>query len=170
MSSILPPGCEIVTRSKGVELLKPGQITFCVLSRNASNEPNRLVSASIGLAVPADKNAHGYLSEHHAFGKTEDETGDYSEDLAASMLASTLGIEFNVEQSWSELEQLFKISGKIVKTTNITQSAVCDKNGLWTSVVAAAVFCEINNGSAFGQVPSQAAGQSAGQAPGQTVL
>ncbi|PIZ91911.1 arginine decarboxylase, pyruvoyl-dependent, partial [Candidatus Micrarchaeota archaeon CG_4_10_14_0_2_um_filter_55_9] len=146
VSSILPPGCEILSKAKGVELLKPGQITFCVMSRNESNEPNRLISASVGLAAPADKSTYGYLSEHHAFGQSDEDAGEYAEDMAASMLAGTLGIDFDINQSWDEREQQFKISGKIVKTTNATQSAVCDKTGLWTSVIAVAVFCKMDEG------------------------
>ncbi|MEW5955061.1 MAG: arginine decarboxylase, pyruvoyl-dependent [Candidatus Micrarchaeota archaeon] len=140
VSSILPPGCETIPQKNGLEYLRPGQIAFVVMSRNASNEPNRLIAASIGAAIPSEKTAHGYLSEHHSFGQTEEKAGEYAEDLAASMLASTLGIEFDADQAWDEREQIFKISGKIVRTTNVTQSAVCDKNGLWTSVVVAAVF------------------------------
>jgi len=83
---------------------------------------------------------YGYLSEHHSFGETEEKAGEYAEDLAASMLASTLGVEFDSNQAWDEREQIYKVSGKIVKTYNITQSAVADKNGLWTTVVDAAVF------------------------------
>jgi Pyruvoyl-dependent arginine decarboxylase (PvlArgDC) len=83
---------------------------------------------------------HGYLSEHHSFGETDEKAGEYAEDLAASMLATTLGIEFNPELDWDEREQIFKMSGKIVRTTNITQSAVGNKDGLWTTVFAAAVF------------------------------
>ena len=142
VSSIMPPGCEIVPRSKGVEFLKPGQITYCVLSRNSTNEPYRVISSSIGLAIPADKNAYGYLSEHKANGQTDQAAGEYAEDLAASMLASTLGLEFDLNQSWDEREQQFKISGKFVKTTHVAQSAVCGKDGLWTTVISAAVFCE----------------------------
>lgn len=161
VSSIMPPGCEVMPRSKGHEMLKPGEIIFCVMSRNETNEPYRLVSASIGAAVPADKNAYGYLSEHHAFGQAEEQAADYAEDLAASMLASTLGLEFDTNQSWDEREQLFKISGKIVKTTNITQSAICDKTGLWTTVIAAAVFCKMRPEPCNGQ-PAQ---NSQAQAP-----
>ncbi len=149
VSSIFPPGCKIIPKSEGVKLLKPGQVAFVVMSRNASNEPNRLMAASIGVAIPADKNEYGYLSEHHSFGQTEEKAGEYAEDLAASMLASTLGIEFDVDQSWDEKEKLFKISEKIVRTMNVTQSAICDKNGLWTSVVAAAVLILEENGQAF---------------------
>jgi len=140
VSSILPPFCEIVPKSKGLPMLNAGEIVFVVLSRNESNEHNRLISASVGAAVPADRAQYGYLSEYHSFGETEDKAGDYAEDLAASMLASTLGIEFDVNHSWDEKETLFKMSGKFVKTTNITQSMVVDKQGEWTSVLAAAVL------------------------------
>ncbi len=140
VSSILPPECDIIPREKGVELLKPGQITFVVMSRNSSNEPNRLISASIGVAIPADKSAYGYLSEYHSFGETDEKAGDKAEDLAASMLASTLGIDFDMNQSWDEKEQLFKLSGKIVRTRNTAQSAIVDKDGMWMTVIAVAVL------------------------------
>ena len=140
VSSILPPYCEIVPKSKGLPLLHDGEIVFLVLSRNESNEHNRPISASVGAAVPADRSQHGYLSEYHSFGETDTKAGDYAEDLAASMLASTLGIEFDVNQSWDEKEALFKMSGKIVRTSDISQSMVVDKHGEWTSVLAAAVF------------------------------
>lgn len=140
VSSIYPPGCERITKNDGIKLLNAGQITFCVMARNATNEPNRLIAASIGVAIPNDTTQYGYLSEHHPFGETDEKAGDYAEDMAATMLASTLGLEFNPEDAWNEREQTFKMSGKIVKTLNITQSAQGDKNGLWTSVVAAAVL------------------------------
>ncbi len=140
VSSILPPNCEIVPKAKGLAMLKDGEIVFVVLSRNESNEHNRLICASVGAAIPADRSQYGYLSEYHSFGETDDKAGDYAEDLAASMLASTLGIEFDVNQSWDEKEALFKMSGKFVKTTDISQSVVVNKQGEWTSVVAAAVF------------------------------
>lgn len=127
-------------------MLNDGEIVFVVMSRNESNEHNRLISASVGAAVPADRSQYGYLSEYHSFGETEDTAGDYAEDLAASMLASTLGVEFDLNQSWDEKETLFKMSGKFVKTTNITQSIVVDKQGEWTSVLAAAVFILRENG------------------------
>ncbi|KKT22192.1 MAG: putative pyruvoyl-dependent arginine decarboxylase [Parcubacteria group bacterium GW2011_GWB1_43_8b] len=140
VSSIFPPNCKRVSREEGRKLLSLGQVVFVVMARNATNEPNRLVSASIGLAQPSDPNQYGYLSEHHPFGETEQKTGEYAEDLAATMLASTLGLEFDPNTAWDEREQVYKSSGKIVKTTNITQSAEGHKEGLWTSVIAAAVF------------------------------
>ena len=99
VSSIFPPRCKVVTKKEGMTELSPGQILFLVLSRIATNEPNRLIAASVGLAIPQDRNTYGYLSEHEDYGETEEKAGDYAEDLAASMLASTLGIPFNPDQS-----------------------------------------------------------------------
>jgi len=140
VSSIFPPNCKIVSRAQGVKLLEPGQIVYCVMSTNETNEPHRMISASVGLAVPAEPNNYGYLSEHHANGETDETSGDYSEDLAASMLASTLGIEFDPEKNYDERKEIYRMSGKIVTSRNTTQSARGDKNGLWSTVVSAAVF------------------------------
>ena len=140
VSSIFPPTCKVISKTQGVSLLTPGQIVYCVLTRNATNEPNRLVSASVGLAIPQDRRQYGYLSEHGAYGQNEKIAGDYAEDLAATMLSSTLGIDLDINKSFDEKKELWKISGTIFRTTNITQSAAGDKSGLWTTVIAAAIF------------------------------
>jgi arginine decarboxylase len=147
VSSIVPPDCKMVSREQGLRMVRPGEITFVVLARNATNEPHRLVAASIGVAIPSRKNQYGYLSEHHSFGQTDEAAGDYAEDLAATMLATTMGIQFDPETAWDERKQIFKTSGMIIKTANITQSASGDKNGLWTTTIAAAVFVRAENGS-----------------------
>jgi len=139
VSSILPPNCKIISKDEGLKHLQPGQITYCVLARLASNEPRRLLAASVGYAVPADKSHYGYISEHHAYGQTMRVAGDYTEDLAAAMLASTLGIEFDENKNWDEKREVFRISNKIIKTHNITQSAVI-RDGGYTTVLAVAVF------------------------------
>lgn len=139
VSSIQPPHCKVISRARGLQLLEPGAITYCVLSRCCSNEPRRLLAASVGCAIPTDRNAYGYISEHHSFGQTERQAGDYAEDLAAAMLASTLGIDFNIDESWDEKKEIFKISGKIVSTRNITQSSIVKNQG-YTTVIAVAVF------------------------------
>ena len=82
----------------------------------------------------------GYLSEHHSFGETEDAAGEYAEELAAEMLATTLNVEFDPDRSWDEKKQIYRLSNKIVRTANVTQSAVGDKRGLWTTVIASAVL------------------------------
>ena len=140
VSSIMPPNCKFISKEDGLKLLNPGQITFCVMARNETNEPNRLVAAAVGIAMPSDNSSYGYLSEHHAFGETGEKAGDYAEDLAATMLATTLGIEFDADKAWDDRKQEYKASGKIFKTKNICQSAECHKDGLWTTVVACAVL------------------------------
>jgi arginine decarboxylase len=140
VSSILPPECRIMSRNEGIKELVPGMLTPVVMARCSANEPHRLIASSIGCAKPADPSAYGYLSEHHAFGETEKIAGDYSEDLAVSMLASTLGIELDEDKAWDEKKEEFRISDKIVRTTNITQSAVVNPDGNYTTVLAAAVF------------------------------
>ena len=140
VSSIFPPHCKIISKTEGKKFLRPGQVVFTVMARQGSNEPNRLICSSVGLAQPGDKNQHGYLSEHHSFGETDKKAGDYAEDLAATMLATILGLEFDPDAAWNEREQVYKASNKIIRTRNITQSAECSKDGLWTTVIAAAIF------------------------------
>jgi arginine decarboxylase len=140
VSSIIPPGCKIISKEEGLKRLQPGEITFVVLSKNAVKEPERLIAASVGVAIPTNKDSYGYLSEHHSFGQSAEAAGDYAEDLAATMLATTMGIPFDADKAWDEKKQIFKTSGMIIKTSNITQSAKGEKGGLWTTVLAAAVF------------------------------
>ncbi len=140
VSSIFPPKCKIISRAAGLRLLKPGGITYCVMARNETNEPNRLVSAAIGLAVPQNYDNYGYLSEHHAFGEKAVVSGEYAEDLAATMLATTLDIPFDPNQAWDERKQFYRASGHIFTTRHLCQSAEGNKDGLWTSVLATAVF------------------------------
>ncbi len=145
VSSIFPPHGKLVTRQEGVQLLHPGQVVFAVLAEMATNEPSRMVAASIGLAIPADPNHYGYISEHHTYGQKEEIAGDYAEDLAASMLATTLGVPFDPNQAWDERRAVYLMSGDIVKTRNVTQTAECGPDGLWTTVVAACVYVEFNH-------------------------
>jgi len=140
VSSIFPPHCKLISKPTGLRRLQPGAITHCVMSDNATCEPHRLVAASVGIAIPRDRDHYGYLSEHHSFGQKDEAAGEYAEDLAASMLATILGVPFDPDSSWNEKKEEWRISGEIVKTRNITQSAVGNKDGLWTTVLAAAVF------------------------------
>lgn len=139
ITSIFPPKCSLIPREEGLKLLHPGQILFLVMSDIATDEAHRLISASIGLATSNDRNHYGYLSEHHTYGQTEEEAGEYAADLAAYMLATTLGKTFDTKQIWEEEKKLYSISSSLsVRTQNITQNAK-GKKGLWTTVVAAAV-------------------------------
>ena len=140
VSSIFPPGCKLVGTVEGLKHLSPGQVLFLVMSRNESNVPHRLIGSSVGAAMPNDRGSYGYLSEHHSEGQNEKAAGDYAEDLAAQMLASTWGLDFDLDKAYNEQKDIFSISGKDVTTRSICQTAVVDKEGLWVSVLAAAVL------------------------------
>lgn len=139
VSSILPPKCKIISKEKGLKLLTPGAISFCVMARSDTNEHGRLVASSIGVAVPKDGNKWGYLSEVHGHGMNSQQAGDMAEDLAADMLGTTLGMELDPDTAWSEKEQAYKSSGLFIKTTNMTQTAK-GQEGLWTTTIALAMF------------------------------
>jgi arginine decarboxylase len=140
VSSILPPQCRIVPCPEGVATMQPGEITFCVMARSETDEPGRRVASSIGVARPKDPAMYGYISEQHGFGMTEQESGDYAEDLAATMLASTLGIDFDPDAGWNERRQIYEMSDLIVESFSLTAAAEGAPNGYWTCALVAAVF------------------------------
>ena len=140
ISSIFPPGCKMVSKRVGEKELHDGQVAFVVMSRQATNEYRRMVAASVGVALPKDRRHFGYLSEYHDYGRSDEQAGDYAEDLAATMLATVLGIPFDPDKAWNERKQEWKMGGEIVTTRNVTQSAVGPRDGHWTTVIAACVF------------------------------
>ena len=143
VSSIFPPYAKLISRDEGLKKLESytGGIVHCVMSRIDNNEPHRLIAAANGIAIPKDRNSHGYISEHHSFGQTQKEAGDYAEDLAVEMLGSTLGLEVDVDKAYDKIQEFYKLSDKIVKTTSVVQSATGKRN-LWTTVISAVVFCD----------------------------
>ena len=140
VSSIYPPNCKIVSREKGLKQLMPGQIIFCILAECRTNEPHRLAGAGIGLAVPVEKSKHGYIAEYHGFGMTQRICGDYVEDMAATMLATTQGIDLDPDKAYNERKEIYQAKGLVVRTRAVVQTVEGDKNGLWTTAVAAAVL------------------------------
>lgn len=140
VSSIFPPHCHIIDIEAGLKRLEPGEITHCVMARQENREPGRRLVASIGLAIPAENGRYGYLSEHHGYGQTEQEAGEYAEDLAASMLATTLGIEFDPDEDYDERRDIYKMSGKIVESQHTSMGVLGAEGNRWTTVIAAAIF------------------------------
>src|SRR5260370_83335 len=140
VSSIFPPHCRLISRKEGVKYLYPGEVTFAVVAENSTREPHRLLASSIGLALPSDRRTYGHLSEHQSYGETDEQAGEYAEELAAEMLATTLNVEFDPDKSWDEKKEIYRISNTIVRTTNTTHSGVGSKRGLWSTVIASAIL------------------------------
>ncbi len=109
------------------------------MARADTNEHGRLIASAIGVAIPKDISQWGYLSEVHGYGMNHQQASDMAEDLAADMLGTTLGLEVDPDQAWSEKEQVYKASGLIIRTSNITQTAR-GQTGRWTTTVAIAVL------------------------------
>ncbi|WP_456369325.1 pyruvoyl-dependent arginine decarboxylase [Geoglobus sp.] len=117
VSSIFPPQCEVVGIEDGLKELYPGQIVFCVMSRETSDREGEKIYASVGVAIPSDPSLHGYLTEYHGV-YTGDDVGRKAEESAAFMLETAFGI-------------------KPAKTFNITRVVEVRET---TTVVSAAVF------------------------------
>ena len=139
VSSIFPPHARFVSKAAGLRLLRSGQILFVVLSENATDEPGRHITASIGAAVPDDPARYGYLAEHSDEGKSAAETSAHTEYLAAEMLATKLGERLK-EPPHGKPPKSFRMSnGLSLRTRSVTQSAK-GAAGMWTTAVAAAVL------------------------------
>ena len=119
VSSILPPNCKIINKKKGISMLSPGQVVFVVMSEQSTNEPGRQITASVGIAIPPDRSKHGYLSEHHSYGQSKKDAGEYAEDLAAQMLATTLGAPFDFDKNYNQQKDIWKIGGHTVHTLSL---------------------------------------------------
>lgn len=139
VSSILPPHCKIIPRAKGLKDLMPGQVVHAVIAEASTNEQHRLIASSVGVAIPKDRDMFGYLSEHHTFGMDDKTAGDYAEDLAAQMLATILGVDYDTNLTYNERRDYWKLNDQIIQTRNITQGGV-GKRDLWTTAVCAAVL------------------------------
>ena len=83
---------------------------------------------------------YGYISELHRYGMTAEASGEQAEDLGATMLASTLGLDFDPEAAWNERKQIYEHSSLIIDSTSITAAAECGPDNHWICPIAAAVF------------------------------
>src|SRR5260370_15285581 len=75
VSSIFPPGCKVISIQDGLKTLTPGQIVYAVMYDNSTNEPHRLVAASVGLAIPAERGQYGDLSGPKGVRRTGPQAG-----------------------------------------------------------------------------------------------
>lgn len=125
VSSVFPPACELVSRDEGLKMIEMGQISFCVMAKQESNDRGEEIAAAVGMAVPSDKQYYGYLSEIHGKGYTEAVAAEKVEESAVNMLAAKLGIDT------TKID--FEIQDSIAKSRIVSDSK-------WTSVVALCVF------------------------------
>lgn len=126
VSSILPAGCEIINKKKGLKMLTPGQITFCVIARSDSNTKGASPVAAIGMARFKNKNHYGFISEHHHENQNSLEAGAYAERLAREMFFRKLELQHDKQTE--------------VETLHVVEGGTVGNDGKWVSVVALCVF------------------------------
>lgn len=139
VSSIYPPGAQFISLEEGVDRLTPGEIVHCVLSENATNQADHLIAASVGVALPPDANTHGFLAEHHSFDEEHTEAARHAESMAATMLSTLMNWPGAEDPCYDADHGVWIVGDSVVRSTSVVQ-ATRGKDGLWTSVVAAAVF------------------------------
>lgn len=122
VSSIKPPGCEEINKERGLAGLKTGQIVFCVLCRAESCHEGTVVTSTIGVATPSNPELHGYFSEHHDTGLTNEEAKNNGERIASEMLRSLYGKQCD-------------ISAK-----SFVASIKVERDGEWHCAISAAIF------------------------------
>jgi arginine decarboxylase len=140
VTSILPPNCIEISKDEGLKKLAPGQIVYAVLSYTSSDKKDQACTTSIGVAKPKNQGEYGYFSEYQAFDELPERVGAFAEKLAAEMLATALGVQFDADVDYDEKQEIYKMNGKIVESKNITESAVVRKDGEWCTALAAAIF------------------------------
>ena len=60
---------------------------------------------------------YGYLSEHHSTGETAQKAGDYAEDMAMEMLATTIGLPADPTLTWDQKEEQWRAFRKDLQDT-----------------------------------------------------
>lgn len=138
VSSIIPPKCNIISREEGIQKIKPGQITFCVLAIHRTKRAGQQIGASIGLARPKNRKSHGYIAEYHQNNCSSDTIQKQAEDLAFRMLSTTIGFseEKEIEKS-EQKKRSFQSNYELKSVFEYDSDTMKDH---WTTVLAAAVF------------------------------
>jgi len=140
-SSIIPPGCKRISVEEGMKQIPPGMITFAVLAQSITNEPGQLVTAGIGMALPADDTHHGYLTEaEEIMGRTEDDVEQDVIEMALENLVTEWNPKFDGETAYRKGKKNYTLEGRDIKVDSVVQSARGAEQNQYTVVVAAAVF------------------------------
>ena len=138
VSSIIPPNCNIISQEEGIQNIKPGQITFCVLAVHRTKRKHQQIGASIGLARPKNRDIHGYIAEHHQNQCSPDSIKKHAEELALRMLSTTVG--FTGKQKFEKNDQQLTSFQKDCEIDSIFEYESDTVKDKWTTVLAAAVF------------------------------
>jgi arginine decarboxylase len=140
-SSVVPRGCQLISKEEGLKLLEPGQITFAIMAQSQTNEPGQKIVAGIGLAQPKDKNLHGYMTEvEEAIGRTDEDVEQDVIEMAIENLVTEWNPKFDGEKVYRRGEKNYRLENRDIYVDSIVQSATGAEKNQYTVVVAIAVF------------------------------
>jgi arginine decarboxylase len=141
ISSIIPPGCQRVSREEGIKMLKPGQITFSVIAQSQTNEPGQKITAGIGLAQPKNEALYGYLSEaEEIIGRTATDVAEDVEEMALENLVTGWGHKFDASSVLKPGKREYKLHGEEILVDSLVQTATGADHNLYTVVLVLAVL------------------------------
>ena len=141
VSSIIAPGCKLITKAEGIKLLSPGQICFAVLAQSQTNEPGQEVTAGIGMARPKDSSLYGYLTEvEEVVGRTADDVEQDVIEMAIENLITERNPKFDGEKVYRKGKKNYRIDGMDISVDSVVESAKGAEKNQYTVVLAAAVF------------------------------
>ena len=140
-SSVIPPGCKLISKEEGVKLLQPGQITFAVIAQSMTNEPGQIVTAGIGMAQPKDKTKHGFLTEaEEIIGRTPEDVEQDVIEMAIENLITQSNPKFDGEKVFRKGKKNYEVEGEDILVDSIVESAKGAEKNQFTVVIAIAVF------------------------------
>jgi len=140
VSSIFPPHCELVDREEGLSLMQPGQVVFAVIAESSTNEPSRLVAASIGVAMPAIRPITATSPSTIAMARNEVTAGNMPKTWPPPCSPTCWACRSSPARPGTSAGAVAPV-GRIVRTMNVTSTAECGEDGRWTTVVSGVCFC-----------------------------
>src|SRR3712207_9178367 len=105
VSSVIPPGCEIITRERGLRLLRPGNIVHAVIAQGETNEPHQRVTAALCWAQPDADGLPGYITEieeEETKGKSARTATDEAGEALLTIVAEKGGAQVEAKKLWSK--------------------------------------------------------------------
>jgi arginine decarboxylase len=104
-SSVIPPGCEIITRERGLRLLRAGNIVHAVIAQGQTSEPHQRVTPALCWAQPEDSELPGYIAEVEedlTMGKNPKTATDEAGEALLTIMAEKAAARVDARKLWAE--------------------------------------------------------------------
>jgi arginine decarboxylase len=149
VSSVIAPGCQIISAAEGRSFLRPGNVVFAVVGTAQTDEPHQRVTTALAWAKPARRGVPGYiaeLEEEMAKGKSEKTAVAQVAAEVLEILAMRLRVTVDAERLWARRgrSRTVRMGGTTVQVGALCASAVDpearDGERLTAAVFVAAIY------------------------------